>query len=124
MAATINVHMTTKEGIAIPMVTDMRPIDLAWRASASHAPPAMSKRAATKGLMCEREDWVPFGGATCLKCISSLRTAAKSREVPRSRTTKVSSYETVHRLYALDLGRYAELFFLFLPVHCKRFLEA
>ena len=56
MAATINVHMTTKEGIATPMVTGMRPIDPAWRASASHAPPAMSKRAATKGLMCERDD--------------------------------------------------------------------
>jgi hypothetical protein len=61
-----NVHMTAKEGIAIPMVTGTRPIDPAWRASASHAPPAMSKRAATKGLMCERDDWVPFGGAACL----------------------------------------------------------
>jgi len=27
MAATINVHMTTKEGIATPLVTGMRPID-------------------------------------------------------------------------------------------------
>ena len=48
MAATINVHMTTKEGIATPLVTGMRPIDPAWRASASHAPPTMSRRAATK----------------------------------------------------------------------------
>src|SRR5260370_31133945 len=96
MAGTINVHMTMKEGIAIPMVTGMILIDPAWRASASHEPPAMSKRAATKGFMCERDDWVPFGGADCLKCISSLPAAAKSREVPRSRTTKISSYETFH----------------------------
>jgi hypothetical protein len=29
MAATINVHMLTKEGIAIPIVSGMRPIDRA-----------------------------------------------------------------------------------------------
>jgi hypothetical protein len=29
MAATIKVHMTTKEGIAIPIVTGMGPIDRA-----------------------------------------------------------------------------------------------
>src|SRR5207245_531424 len=52
----------------------MRPIDPAWRASASHAPPAMSKRAATKGLMCERDDWVPFGGAACLLLMIFLHT--------------------------------------------------
>src|SRR6266699_647096 len=84
MAATINVHMTTKEGIATPMVTGMRPIAPAWRASASHAPPAMSRRAATKGLMCERDDWVPFGGAACLLLMIFLHTRLSWPHLSRS----------------------------------------
>jgi hypothetical protein len=35
------------------------------------------KRSATKGLVCERDDCVPFDGAACLKCISSLRFLTK-----------------------------------------------
>src|SRR5437764_7862050 len=74
IAATINVHILTKEGSATPMVTGMRPIDWAWRASASHAPPAISKRIATKGLVCEDDDWVPFGDAACLPLMMFLHT--------------------------------------------------